>query len=467
MSWTDEEIDNLFKDGANAQSFKYDNSYFAEMEAASLPVNKKGKDFLWMGTALVFIAVLTTGYFVNDANTSFNNENSQLANLELNTTNENTKNSNVSNENGVSIGDQNESINTAESNDLNKDLSNSETSNTNSNSETSINGKSTNANSINSNTKSWNAKSPNGDSPNSMYNIATRNVGASRPNSLSNSNEPTGLGNSTGTTTGNLVDLRTDAKVSDQKQFTLQTAPITAGLVLNDVAQLDQGLNPSLSPNALPLLGQLRPKAALYFELNAGVSQSMITPSDVMSKSIGGGIGVETYLGNFNLTTGLNYKVSYHNDLFLTRKGKAYGFGSTAAEYTYDFKNIYSFELPVTLGYNFGKHNVNIGVRTSFVFGDKVSFQMIEEGQITRQGTEIGRVSREGEVVNSPGSPAILTLGVKPTFGYSYHMNKWTIGANIGVQLMNSVDEEFIDGFNNQFPIDGQVFLRRTIRLRR
>ena len=45
----------------------------AEMEAASLPVNKKGKDFLWMGTALVFIAVLTTGYFVNNTNdTSFN-----------------------------------------------------------------------------------------------------------------------------------------------------------------------------------------------------------------------------------------------------------------------------------------------------------------------------------------------------------------------------------------------------------
>ena len=57
MSWTDEEIDKLFKESASEVSFKYDNAYFKEFEAASLPVSKKGKDFLWMGTALVFIGV--------------------------------------------------------------------------------------------------------------------------------------------------------------------------------------------------------------------------------------------------------------------------------------------------------------------------------------------------------------------------------------------------------------------------
>ena len=85
MSWTDEEIDNLFKGAANAQSFEYNDAYFSEIEAA-LPVNKKGgKDFLWMGTALLFIAVLTTGYFVsNTGDASFDNGSDQLAKAELN-----------------------------------------------------------------------------------------------------------------------------------------------------------------------------------------------------------------------------------------------------------------------------------------------------------------------------------------------------------------------------------------------
>ena len=66
MSWTDEEIDKLFNESANAQSFKYDDAYFSEIEAA-LPINKKGKDFLWMGTAMLFIVALTTGYFVTNS----------------------------------------------------------------------------------------------------------------------------------------------------------------------------------------------------------------------------------------------------------------------------------------------------------------------------------------------------------------------------------------------------------------
>lgn len=465
MSWTDEEIDNLFKDGANAQSFKYDSSYFAEMEAASLPVNKKGKDFLWMGTALVFIAVLTTGYFVNDTNTSFNTANNQLANLELNNTNDNTNNTNALNGNQNSTGDQNTLTNNTSSDDVNNQLTNLDASNDKSNSNSGVlsNGNSGNANLTNNQS----AKSPNTNSPNSMYNLATRNVGSlnvrtNNQSALAGANGSQETGQLT--SHGNLSGLRNDAKVNDQKQFTLQAGPITAGLDVNDAVQIDQGLNPSLSPNALPPLGELRPKAALYFELNAGISQSLITPSEYTSKSVGGGIGVESYLGNFNLTTGLNFKASYHDDLFLTRKGKVYGFGSTAGKNTYDVQKIYSLEMPITLGYNFGKHNINIGVRPSVVVGAQTKFQAFEEDQLLRTSQINGLIEEE---INGETTRALMRFGLKPTFGYSYHMNKWTVGVNVGLQLMESVDESMIDGFNNKFPVDGQIYLRRTIRLRK
>lgn len=464
MSWTDEEIDDLFRDGASNQSFKYDNSYFSEIEGA-LPVNRKGKDFLWMGTALVFIAVLTTGYFVNTANdTSFAAPNNQLANLELNTT-ENTNEMDTPNEKEISTGDQNQSINKTELNSSNNELLNAQsamsntTLNSNTNTSTSWNNKSANAFNAGTTKVNQGVKTT---STNSMYAIATRNVGTPEGNEVNVSNTQTGVSNTNlaGNTelNGNLVNLRNDTEVSESKKSELQTSPITASLGLNAINPLDQQLNNNLAANAVapPVLGELRPKSMLYVELNAGVSQSLITPSDFMSKSYGGGVGVETYLGDFNLTTGLNFKISHHDDLFLTRQGKVYGFGSSEGTNTYDFQKIYSLELPISLGYNFGRHNFNVGVRPSLVVGGQTKFQAFENNQLLRTST-----------INGLVDGGLMRVGVKPTFGFAFRVNQWTIGANVGIQLMESVNEEYIDGFNNQFPVDGQLYLRRTIRLRR
>lgn len=449
MSWTDEEIDNLFKDGANAQSFKYDDAYFAEMEAASLPVNKKGKDFLWMGTALLFVAVLTTGYFVNDTNENqFGTNNDQLANLELNTTtiNGNTVDSNPTNneQQSVEINIENELVNSisdadAASNDgVNTDRVNSAST------------KSNNSLYTSSQKEEWSK---------SIYNAPNANEVKSNPLAISK----VAGGNSIGMSIDNqtsvvkpLVDLSADPKSNIKKQFSVVRGPITAGLDINSPNQLDQGIDQSLMPNALPVLSELRPKATLYFELNGGMSQSLITPSDDISKSFGGGVGVETYLGNFNLTTGLNFKVSDHNDLFLTRTGKVYGFGSTSGMNTYYLQKIYSLELPISLGYNFGKHNLNVGVRPSFIVGGKMKHQAFSDDKLLRT-----------EKINGLLEGGLKNFGLKPTFGYAYRMNKWTVGANVGVQLMRSVNEDLIDGFNNTLPVDGQIYIRRTIRLRR
>ncbi|MDG1331071.1 MAG: hypothetical protein P8P74_01995 [Crocinitomicaceae bacterium] len=460
MSWTDEEIDNLFKDGAEAQSFKYDDAYFAEVEGA-LPVNGKGKDFLWMGTALVFIAVLTTGYFVNNANdTSFNNTNDQLANVELTTANENTNTANTSNETTVSNGDQNESTTNAASNDLNNELSNNESANSNGN-ENSAAAPNKNNSGNSSSTNTGDTKVQPAVGPNSMYNFATRNV----RNGGSNNTNITQTVGQQDSSTEDVVDTRSNAKTFDQKESALQSAPITASLDLNGANELDQNLNQKLAPNAMPIgLGLVSPKAALYFEMNAGISQSLITPSEIVSKSIGGGLGVETYLGSFNLNTGVNFKASFHDDLYLTRKGKVYGFGSNEGTNQYDVQKIYSIEMPITLGYNFERHNVNIGVRPSFIVGAQTQKHVFEDEQFLRREQINGLIEEE---IGGQSISALMRFGLKPTVGYSYRFNSWTIGANVGVQLMQSVNEDLIDGYNNQLPIDGQIYLRRTIRLRK
>jgi hypothetical protein len=465
MSWTDEEIDDLFRDGASNQSFEYDNSYFSEIEAA-LPVNGKGKDFLWLGTALVFVAVLTTGYLVNNANNTSFETGDQLANLELNTEDTNTEMNSTDLSVETSAQDQNVSNNDAELTDLNNELSTVEGSVVNIQSTASINANENQSSSVND------AATTNGQNGplTSMYDLATRNVGAKNKNNVDVVSTTlagvTEVQNGTQESANdNLSQLRNDAEAVAEKQFVRETSPITASLVVNGVNQLDQDLNKNVAPHSIPpVLGELRPKASLYFELNAGVSQSLITPSDYTSKSFGGGLGVETHLGNFNLTTGLNFKASYHDDLNLSRKGKVYGFGSQEGVNTYDIRRIYSIEMPIMLGYNAGRHNFNFGVRPSLVVGSQTLHQAFENQTLLRTEEMNGLIEAN---VDGEYLPALVRFGVKPVVGYAYRFNQWTVGANVGVQLMQSVNEELMDGFNNQLPIDGQIYLRRTIRLRR
>ena len=76
MSWTDEEIDQLYKNSAERVSFEYKNEYWKEMEAM-LP-EQKGKDFLWFLTSFLFLGIVASGVLLNS--TELNEVNESLAN---------------------------------------------------------------------------------------------------------------------------------------------------------------------------------------------------------------------------------------------------------------------------------------------------------------------------------------------------------------------------------------------------
>ena len=120
--------------------------------------------------------------------------------------------------------------------------------------------------------------------------------------------------------------------------------------------------------------------------------------------------------------------------------------------------------MPVMIGYNVGRHNFNFGVRPSLVIGSQTSHQAFENETLLRTEEMNGLIEAN---INGVYQPALMRFGVKPVVGYAYHFNLWTVGANVGVQLMQSVNEQVMDGFNNQLPVDGQIYLRRTLRLRR
>jgi hypothetical protein len=226
-----------------------------------------------------------------------------------------------------------------------------------------------------------------------------------------------------------------------------------AQLVPNKANGVDNTIEQEIGTITMPSLGQITPKTSFYLEATGGVSQSLITPSANFSNSYGGGFGLETHFGQFSLNTGLNFNVSNHQDLELTRSWKIYSFGSTSGMDSYDYKNVYAIEMPISLGYNFGKHRLTLGVRPSVVIGAKIDHQTFENENLTRSERLYGLAG------------GLQRFGIKPMIGYSFHIQqKWTIGLNVGVQLLQAVNEEYINGFNNPYPIDGQIYLRRTLR---
>lgn len=63
MSWTDNEIDELFRSTAKEeQTVNYKSDYWSEMEKL-LPEKKSGKDLLWIMTSILFTVVLFTAFW--------------------------------------------------------------------------------------------------------------------------------------------------------------------------------------------------------------------------------------------------------------------------------------------------------------------------------------------------------------------------------------------------------------------
>jgi hypothetical protein len=56
MNWTEDEIDDLFKDVDNQQSFEYRPEYWKDIEE-KLPMKKSRKPFLWWFSANVFLTI--------------------------------------------------------------------------------------------------------------------------------------------------------------------------------------------------------------------------------------------------------------------------------------------------------------------------------------------------------------------------------------------------------------------------
>ena len=240
-----------------------------------------------------------------------------------------------------------------------------------------------------------------------------------------------------------------DGVYIDDKVDELKTRPLEA---------LEQEIQPMP-----PYEGAAKATSGLYLQAVGGLSQSLITPSDKVSYSYGIGAGYELKKRNFSLTTGANLIVSNHEDLVLNRTAKVYGFGSEVHHFNIDYKKLYILEGNLELGYSIHRHKLKLGIRPSYTFSSKVR---VNEFDLTYAQADVFESGDDRELYGF--MDGLKRFGVKPMIGYAYSLRPdMELGINIGMQLMPMVNEDYLDGTNNRLPIDGQIYFRKSLRLRR
>ncbi|MFT6245502.1 MAG: hypothetical protein ACJA0U_001220 [Salibacteraceae bacterium] len=227
---------------------------------------------------------------------------------------------------------------------------------------------------------------------------------------------------------------------------------------------LDLSLSLQVPLPGSPLMFNRGAFAVAYVQGMGGLSQSLVIPSDKISNSFGVGIGMEVHKGNFTFNFGVNALVENHDDLVLNRTAKVYGFGSDVYQFKIDYKQMYTLEAMIGVGYNLGRHRIDLGVRPSFVMSSRVHIE-----EIGSSTTEFASDNDYNEARDLFGfMDGLHRFGIKPTIGYMLKVSpSISLGGNIGVELMPSINEGFINGVNNTLPIDGQLYIRKTLTFRK
>ncbi len=444
---TDAEVDELYREEASKLSFVYQPAYWEEM-AAMLRRRRRRPEFLWFGLSGVFAAAIIAMLFVQQSHVSILTP--EFAWNELNPAEQNTNNV-------ASNGTNNSENNAFQNANNNANGSNAEVNPVN--------------NGANPSNLANNGNNPiNGNGLNVDPTLAQNNTQA-------NANNTQGAGNNTQVTprlnrvTPNLVMTATHTEPTRNIASPERTNP-ESDIVLNPLAAKSLGTLSTFNNDLMEVqeLPPLRPykgglMTSLYVQGIGGVSQSLITPSDAIGTSYGFGVGIQTHKRNWTFNLGSNIVIENYSDLELTRVAKQYvDFSSNISTQDLQYKNLYSVELDLGIGYNFGRHQVRMGIRPSYTYNARVDYSETKVYNDQGQTIETSE-NRKGQY----GYLEALQLwGLKPTIGYAYNLpSNWSLGLNIGTELRPSINEGFISGVNNRFPLDGQLYIRRTLKIKK
>lgn len=413
MSWTDDEIDDLFAGAANEQPFEFKPDYFKDIDK-QLPVNRSSfKPSLWWLTGGLFI-VMFSGLGVVEF--SKNGLSVPTANVDLNSTLDkgivHSSNLEAPTKNVVKNSDFKGSLNPGlkgASEDIERSLSTPEKMNTQT-----LQG----------------VKLPSEDILEKGPDLATTSVVDDSKETVLEANDV-------------FVE---DAVLSvNEERSAVDELPLTKASAI-------QGSLPELiSSNTFASKAN---RIKFYAELTGGIEQGWTNneSGNSVNGTVGGRFGLVLPVSRFTLSAGLGVEAKKLNDLQIKERTKVYNFGYSTYEHVYQFSSIYSVHAPLSLSYAIKRHSFALGIDPSVNMFTRLNrSELLDDVQIAdRSGiSDVSLFSKFGASAN---------------VGYAYSVNEnLQIGCRMSMQLIQPISSDRFYGTSVSKPIEGQVFIRRTL----
>ncbi len=130
----------------------------------------------------------------------------------------------------------------------------------------------------------------------------------------------------------------------------------------------------------------------LYVQIGAGLTESfMQTNERNWMPTLNIGAGYQYSPKGFGFTAGLNLNTTFSNNLEINRKSKVYNFGSTNYEQNFRYKQIYTLELPVSVDFRKNKQTFSLGISPTFIASSLMRFSQSENGNLSHDEYYIGQ----------------------------------------------------------------------------
>lgn len=333
MSWTDKELDELFKDAAAGQSFEYKAAYFKDIEA-QLPVNKSHKRgiFWWLGGSTLFLLLIGTVLFLEPTNTDKSSNTLQ------------TKTENIFRSATGSI-----KVRVAEKrSSKNHSLSVSSTVN------------------------------------DRIVVTASNRVTTAKQSDIVKSAfvEPI---------SGDL-----EVAIVSEHTLNGVDVSNEIGQLSTQINGIHSYATPELIQQnfSLPILS--RSKSQIYFEFSGGMGQSPIRSTENGSaRSMNWSVssGYQFAKNNWAVSAGAGVGEQHFNNLFIKERSTIYGFGVNTFDNHYQFSSLFTLDLPVNFSYRFGAHELSAGLTTSMPLFARVSYTELKDGKENESGRAISSAS--------------------------------------------------------------------------
>ena len=401
MNWTEDEIDDLFREAANQQSFEYRPEYWKDIEA-QLPIKKSRKPFIWWFSANVFLTIFISLLVVELVQLPFED----LSKNRINELRPLSSKKQLIKKSLATVGNHHNKLNSNRIKAIEKYINPS---------------------------KHLSAKVFESSLFHKQISSKSSNQKIENKGLLSNE-KAVYLENEI------IETLLIGAQNSDFQQMILSTKPLELAGEKEQLLKSENHFN----------VGK---KVGYFIEMNGGMQEGWTRSSDLsINGSAGISAGIVLPINQFKVKIGVGLKAMEFDNLYIKEEARIYGFGSNLVEKKYEFGSMYSLIVPLDLSYSIGRHNLSLGVISSFNL--MASFKKTE----VVDGTNI--VFSNGMT----GVNLFNKIALEPSLGYSYSVNENVqIGVRAGMNVLQPVQSQRFSGSIVKMPINGQIFFVRTL----